>query len=391
MTRRLPKSLLLVRDYFPPQVGGISDMMAAVCQTLGSANISCVTAVDSPHAPLDFSGRTINVRRIPSLFAQGSWRTLLALGVVWPRLLATERPALLQFATCQDAYWGLILKRLFRLPFVVYAHGNEVLEAEKLPWPRPREALRAATRVIANSRFTANLLTDRIKVEPSCIRIVHPGCDTRRFSVDVSAEDARTVGNPHQRGPILLSVGNLVERKGHALVLRALPKLTRRWPNLVYVIAGEGPFRPSLLRLVGELGIERSVHFVGHVEPAALPSFYRMCDVFVMPSRFLEEHHDVEGFGIVYLEAGACGKPVVGGRSGGTADAIVEGETGLLVDPTDPDDVAAALARLLENPALAKRLGQNARERVLTEYTWEAFARRLRHEIMDPSLVPNDP
>ena len=367
-------------------------MMAGVCQTLGSANVSCVTAVDGPLTQFDGSGSAVRVRQLPLLFAQGRWSTLLALSFIWPRLLAIERPALLQFATCQDAYWGLLLKRLLRLPFLVYAHGNEVLQAEAFPWSRPGEALRAATRVIANSRFTANLLTDRINVDPSRIRIVHPGCDTRRFSVDVSAEDARrTVGNLGDRGPILLSVGNLVERKGHALVLRALPKLTQRWPHLVYVIAGEGPFRPSLGRLVGELGIERSVHFVGHVEPAALPSFYRMCDVFVMPSRFLEERHDVEGFGIVYLEAGACGKPVVGGRSGGTADAIVEDETGLLVDPTDPDDLAAALTRLLENPTLATRLAQNARERVLTEYTWEAFARRLRHEIIDASSVPNDP
>ena len=377
---RPPKSLLVVRDYFPPQVGGISEMMAHVCLGLGAASVSCVTAEPHAVAPLD-DGKAARVHRLPSLFAQGSWRTFLALAVVWPWLLALERPAALQFATCQEAYWGLILQRLLRIPFAVYAHGTEVLQAVSGAWPRPRQALVAATRVFACSRYTAEILVDTVGVSPERIRVLNPGCDTVRFSPEVSPDAAARIVGDAERRPILLSVGNLVERKGHDAVLRTLPRLATRWPALLYVIVGDGPFRPQLTALARELGVEHLVRFVGHADLTTLPAFYRLCDVFVMPSRFLRERNDVEGFGIVYLEAGASGKPVVGGRSGGSADAVVDGETGLLVDPASHETLAAAIARVLENPAFAAQLGRNARKRIVEHFTWSVFAEKLRHEM----------
>jgi phosphatidylinositol alpha-1,6-mannosyltransferase len=379
---RLPKSLLVVRDYFPPQVGGISKMMASVCQLLGAENISCATAVSGAQSLLDGRGQPINVHYVPSLFAPGRARMLTSLALVWPRLLLRERPQLLQFATCQDAYWGLALQKTLRIPFLIYAHGNEVLDAASIAWDRPREALRSAACVVANSGYTARLLTEKIRVNPDRIRILHPGCDTKRFSPDATPDEARRLlGDLGGRAPILLSVGNLVERKGHDLVLRALPQLKQRWPGLLYVVVGDGPFRPALEALAEQLGVASSVRFAGRVDSAALPAFYRLCDVFVMPSRLRAEHHDVEGFGIVYIEAGACGKPVVGGLSGGTEDAIAEGETGLLVDPGDANALAAALARILEDPGFARTLGENARRRAAAEFTWAAFAGKLRSEL----------
>jgi phosphatidylinositol alpha-1,6-mannosyltransferase len=181
----------------------------------------------------------------------------------------------------------------------------------------------------------------------------------------------------------VLSVGNLVARKGQDLVLQALPQLTKRWPGLTYVVVGDGPFRSQLVELARALGVERSVRFVGRVAPDALPSFYRLCDVFAMPSRFLAHHHDVEGFGIVYLEAGACAKPAIGGLSGGTEDAIVHEQTGLLIHPEHPDSLAQAATRLLENPSFAASLGQNARRRVVADFTWDAYVHCLRREITE--------
>jgi phosphatidylinositol alpha-1,6-mannosyltransferase len=379
---RLPKSLLVVRDYFPPQVGGISKMMASVCQLLGAENISCATAAPGASSLLDGAGQPINVHYVPSLFAPGRARMLSSLVLVWPRLLLRERPQLLQFATCQDAYWGLALHKTLRMPFVIYAHGNEVLHAASIAWDRPREALRNAALVVANSRYTARLLTENIDVDPDRIRVLHPGCDTQRFSPDVTPDEARRLlGDLGGRAPILLSVGNLVERKGHDLVLRALPQLKQRWPGLLYVVVGGGAFKPALEALAEQLGVASSVRFAGRIDSATLPSFYRLCDVFVMPSRLRAEHYDVEGFGIVYIEAGACGKPVVGGLSGGTEDAVVDGYTGLLVDPNDSAALAAGLARVLENPDWARELGDNARRRAVAEFTWAAFAGKLRSEL----------
>jgi phosphatidylinositol alpha-1,6-mannosyltransferase len=382
MGKRTPKSLLLVRDYFPPQVGGISMMMESVCERLGD-DISCVTAVTGAAA----AENRVKVHYLPALFPQGFGRALLALAFVWPRLLAAEQPAVLQFATCEDAYWGPLVQRWWKLPFVIYAHGTEILRAAANSWPRPRQALCAATRVFANSRFTARLLEEKIGVDPARIRILNPGCDTERFTPDVPTAAARRAVGDIGSGPVVVSIGNLVERKGHDLVLRALPDLIKRWPDLTYVVVGDGPFRDRLLELARTLGVDRSVRFVGRVEPALLPSFYRLCDVFAMPSRFLPTHQDVEGFGIVYLEAGACGKPAIGGLSGGTSDAIVHEHTGLLIDPERPENFVQAATRILEDPSFAALLGRNARNRVVADFTWDAFARRVQNEIME--IVPS--
>lgn len=384
MTTRSAKSLLVVRDYFPPQVGGISQMMAHVCTELGSDSIACVTAVDRGPELLDGAGKRVRVHHWPQLFARGLLPATFAHALVWPTLLAAERPALLQFATCHDAYWALLTRGFLDMPFVIYAHGNEILAAETLEWSRPRNALHAAARVFANSHFTAKLLTERINVDPARVRVICPGTDTRRYSPNVSPEPARQLLDASSaQAPILLSVGNLVERKGHDMVLRALPALLRRWPEITYVVAGDGPFRETLTAMAYSLGVASCVRFLGRVHADLLPALYRICDLFVMPSRFRAEHCDVEGFGIVYLEAAASGKPAIGGRSGGTEDAIVDGRTGLLVDPTDAASVTAGIARILESSQFAYELAENARNRVVAEFTWEAFARKLRKEIAE--------
>jgi phosphatidylinositol alpha-1,6-mannosyltransferase len=143
-------------------------------------------------------------------------------------------------------------------------------------------------------------------------------------------------------------------------------------PDLVYVVAGDGPDRERLVELARRLGVDESVRFVGAVEDAELPLWYSLGDVFVMPSR--SDPPDVEGFGIVYLEAAACERPVVAARAGGVPDAVADGVSGLLVEPGDRDGLARALAELLSDPARRANLGRRARERVLAELTWDRIA-----------------
>jgi phosphatidylinositol alpha-1,6-mannosyltransferase len=140
----------------------------------------------------------------------------------------------------------------------------------------------------------------------------------------------------------------------------------------VYVVAGDGPDRGRLVELTRQNGLEESVRFVGPIEDHELPLWYSLGDVFVMPSR--SEPPDVEGFGIVYLEAAACERPVVAARAGGVPDAVSEGVSGLLVEPGDPAGLARALVELLSDPARRADLGRRARERVLTELTWDRIA-----------------
>jgi phosphatidylinositol alpha-1,6-mannosyltransferase len=165
-----------------------------------------------------------------------------------------------------------------------------------------------------------------------------------------------------------------VPRKGIDTVLGALARVRESVPDVVYVVAGEGPDRERLEELAGRAGVNGSVRFVGAVPNDELALWYSLGDVFVMPSR--SEPPDVEGFGIVYLEAAACERPVVAARAGGVPDAVADGVSGLLVEPDDEVGLAQALTELLRDPARRADLGRRARERVLSEFTWDRIADR---------------
>ena len=180
---------------------------------------------------------------------------------------------------------------------------------------------------------------------------------------------------------VLLTVARLVRHKGHDQVLRTLALLDGRYGDVVYLIVGAGQERASLERQVAALGLASQVRMLGALPWREVERLYQACDVFVMPSR--QEGTDVEGLGMVYLEAGLRGKPVIGGRSGGIPDAVRDGETGFLVDPSDPEDLARALGRLLSDEGLRRRMGENGRRRVLDEFSIERSAVQLRAALWD--------
>jgi len=180
---------------------------------------------------------------------------------------------------------------------------------------------------------------------------------------------------------VILTVGNLVERKGHDVVLKSLPKVLKEVPNTVYLIVGDGEQKQNLKELVDELGLGEQVIFTGRVPEKELPQYYNACDVFIMPSR--EIGSDIEGFGIVFLEAGACSKPVIGGRSGGIIDAVEDGVSGILVDPTNVDEISQTLITLLTDDELARRLGRQGRKRVEEDFDQLAMAKKLSQIFRD--------
>ena len=288
-----------------------------------------------------------------------------------------ERPQAVQLATLYEGYLGLWLRKWLRLPFVVYAHGNEVLDAMQADWEGHRRAIRSADCVLANSRFTAGLLK-QIGIEGERIEIVHPGCDVTRFQpTSVSDDFRKVILGSHAHGKVILTVGRLVARKGHDVMIRALPRILKDIPDACYLIVGSGPAKSMLEELASSMGVHSNVIFLENVGDADLPSIYGVCDVFVMPSRANLEACDVEGFGIVFLEANACGKPVIAGRSGGIADAVVDGETGLLVPPDSSEMLAESICRVLSHKEYAERLGQQGRERAIREFSWDAVADRV--------------
>jgi phosphatidylinositol alpha-1,6-mannosyltransferase len=371
-----PSSLLVARDYFPPQIGGISTMMERLVAHAGSPNLRCVVGMPGASHVATLQGRA-RVYRTAAAFRLLTPFDSVVMGGLLAALKLRHQVRALILATGAEGHVGLLARRVLGLPFITFAHGNEILTLRKTEWPRPLAAVRSASAVLANSRYTAGLLHG-LGVAPDRVRVVHPGCDTDRFTHNAAAAAAQRRRFGIQPDSfMLLTVANLVERKGHDMVLRAIPRLRRTIPRLVYVIAGEGPHEAALRRLAGEIGVNDCVRFLGRIQAQDLPGLYAASDVFVMPARLRDSDNDVEGFGIVYVEAGACERPVVGGRSGGVEDAIVDGETGFLVDPLDVEAIAATIERLWRDPELRARLGTAGRRRVMAELTWQHFAQRV--------------
>jgi phosphatidyl-myo-inositol dimannoside synthase len=381
------KSLLISSADFPPQTGGISRIMAALASELGPDEACCLTGVPSAGRGADALGG-VRVYRRPKAFAKGRAVQALGFGGAIAEIMLRERPQLVQLSTAHDGYMGLWLKRWFKLPFIVHAYGNEILEALRSPWPKHRLGLVKAARVLPCSRFTAELVK-KAGGDPARIEIVHPACDVNRFRPVAPSRELRAeLLGCAERTPVIVSVGRLVERKGCDMTIRALPKVIATFPNAVYLIVGDGPYRQELEALSVAVGVRDYVRFAGN-QDEKLPDIYALSDVFAMPSRARLESCDVEGFGLVYLEANACGKPVIAGRSGGVPDAVTDGVTGLLVDPISPEEIARAISRILSSPDLAARLGDQGRERVLREFTWPIFAQHIRR-ICDEVVAARD-
>ncbi len=234
-----------------------------------------------------------------------------------------------------------------------------------------------ASMIVTNSAFTAGLVEDFVNKKP---RIFVSGCgvDMEILSKICDKDSAKTkLGLENHK--ILLSIARLFDYKGHDIVIQALPIVIERIPELKFVIGGTGPYRRDLERLVEDMGLESYVDFVGYIPDEEISSYYSASDAFILNSRLSK--NDVEGFGIVLLEAMAYGTPVIGGRSGGIVDAIIDEQTGLLVDPEDPNDVARAIIRLLDHPDYANKLLRNAQTRIKRKLNWEMIGQRLNTEL----------
>jgi len=282
---------------------------------------------------------------------------------------------------------GWLLASLGRRPYWIVVHGIEAWAA--LPTVK-RAALRRAERVLVTSAFSREQVVKLHQIDSKRLRSLPCTLDQSLVSVEPQSEGLlQRVSNDRR---VVLTVARMAaaERyKGHDVVLRALPSVVAQVPNLTYVIAGDGDDRPRLEGLTDELGLRNHVVFTGEVSDSELAAVYRRSDVFVLPARSVVDDRDPkgEGFGIVFLEAMAFGKPVVGPNCGAPAELIRHGENGLLVNPEDESSVAEALVDLLTNPERAREMGQAGAEWVQTHHAYGSFRDQLAQMLADHPRV----
>jgi phosphatidylinositol alpha-1,6-mannosyltransferase len=376
--------ILIVTPDFPPAGGGIGTHCFEMAKHWSSvADVLVVSVTEDPtHREVDAPFRLVEISRPRSRFLR-----VAKLARELRSLIRERHPDLVYSAYWRNAGVALRLAMAGLGVKPIYAqaiHGSEVAYLLTKPAPRLHRSLflwtiRRAKSLVALGSYQAELLA-RIGVDGERVLTEPEGVDVARFAgVDNGALAAIRDGHRLAGRFVLLSVGRLVEHKGHDVVIRALPRAARSLPNLVYLIVGSGPDETRLRSLAREVGVEDSVVFCGRVSEAELVAYYNSCDAFIMMSRELPD--DVEGFGIVFMEAAACGKPTIGGLSGGVRDAVVDGETGFLVEPTDVEAVADAIVRLGVDVPLAGRLGEAGRSRVHRSYQYRDIARDILNGI----------
>jgi len=272
---------------------------------------------------------------------------------------------------------GWLLAVLGRRPFWIVVHGIEAW----VPLPlAKRFALRRADCVIVTSKYNYNRVKARQRVSPDRIKSLPCALDETLRTTPPASEGPHRSLAPSER--VVLTVARMdacEQYKGHDVILHALPQVLSRVPNVKYVVVGEGSDRTRIEALAGSLGLRSTVLFTGRVSDAQLAALYERSDVFALPAKASVNDHEAkgEGFGIVFLEAMAFGKPVIGPDEGAPAEIIQHERQGLLVSPENPAALADALVALLTDPARAREMGQAGRECVRENYSFTSFRNNL--------------
>lgn len=366
--------LLVLTELFLPTKGGTAVWAAEVYKRLGGKTIHIVTAAVPGSEAVDATHpntiHRLNLKRVPWLRPES-----LAMYVrfffksLW--LAITNRfDAIHAFRALPEGLVAWAVARLTFRPVVIYAHGEELTT-----WGRGgkfkvmRFALRHADRVIANSEHTRDTLLE-MGTDPARITIIYPGVDVSVFRPDLDTTGLRESLGIRPDEKLVFSVGRLSRRKGFDQMIRAVAQLHAEGIPLRYVIAGIGEDADYLDGLIVEHNVQGIVHRISAVSEADLPRWMNTCDVFAMPNRDI--NGDNEGFGMVFIEAAACGKPSLAGKAGGTGSAVVEKRTGIRVDGESVGEITAALVQLLGKAGLM--MGQNGFRRIAESFTWERVA-----------------
>lgn len=370
--------ILLVSEVFPPIRGGSGRWLWELYRRFPRNSVQVATSQFVGGAEFD-STHDLAVTRLPLrlpswgiLSPRGGWAFLGARRAL-RRLVRQTSPTAIHCGKClPEGLLAWTLRKRGGPPYWCYAHGEELTLArtsKELTW-LTRRVLHSAFGLVANSFHTRNLLVTDWGVKSERIHVLHPGTDATTFVPALPDAAVRAeLGWTGRR--VVLTVGALQQRKGQDHMIRALPSLLRRFPDLLYSVAGEGWERPYLDRIVAELGVQNAVQFRGAPRDEELVRCYQQCDLFALPNRRVG--WDFEGFGIVLLEAQACGRAVLAGASGGTSETLQPGETGFVADCSTPEGVAEAVASALSDPNRLSEMGGRARDWVAGRFDWTAL------------------
>jgi len=384
MNKMPERTSLLIPGDFPPVVSGIATYFYQIWRLLPTKNNYILCPQDKGFEQFDEDFRLNTVRcKIPSgdstcakifkgLF-YAFWTFILHRRYHFRRIHCGQ--------VLSSGFAGWLLHKLHGVSYVVYVYGSETMRfgRSRLVIRLIKTFLKDAELIIPTSHFTRDEFL-ALGIPPEKFRIITPGVDTTIFSP--MEKDTELVHKYNLTGKtVLLTVARLDERKGHDVVIQSMANLTRQYPEIVYLIVGRGREEERLRKLASAQKVADRVIFCGYVADVDLPKYYNLGDIFILLNRQTSDdprlRGDYEGFGIVFLEAAACAKPVIAGNFGGVASAVEPNRSGLIIDASDPVAVEQAITLLIQNPSQRQRFGQFGLERARRSFAWQIISKEI--------------
>ncbi|MEP2650450.1 MAG: glycosyltransferase family 4 protein [Paraglaciecola sp.] len=378
------KKTLLFSEIFPPIHGGSGRWFWEVYSRL-DPNKYVILAGTTPDQKEFDDEANLTIERITFKYKKWSdWGLLSISGIVfyinlfidtWKAIKKHEIGVIHCGRCIPEGFIAYLIKATLKIPYYCYIHGEDVENAatsRAFSWI-VRRALKGADLLICNSENSKRVLLAHWDVNPELTTVITPGVDTNTFKPAPKSLELRAKFGWNER-PVLLTVSRLELRKGHATLIEALVDIKVKIPDVLYAIIGGGPQKPELEKLVSELSLEDNVMFMSELSDRQMIECYQQSDIFVLPNRDIGRN--IEGFGIVMIEAQACGVPVIGGNSGGTPETLIEGKTGYIVDCNTPKPLSNKVQFMLANPNELREMKLNARAHSIN-YDWGILSQQL--------------
>lgn len=369
---------------FGPRTGGIETFVIGLLERVSGHHVIVFTSSQGETSAYDqdwLDKFGVQVLRDKSKILLPSWRVTHNVKKI---VTESDIDVVIFGAAAPLAFMSKSLRKIGVKKIIALTHGHEVWWAKVFPFNFAIKRIGASVDHLTYlGEFTRKAISKTLseKSRNKLVRIA-PGIDTAHFIPRADGFEKR-VELGLQDKKIIISVGRLVHRKGQDKLIEAMPTILRKIPNAHLLIVGEGPYKNHLDKLAKKFSLEESVTFVGRILYDKLPTYLSAADLFAMPSRSRFFGLEVEGLGIVYLEASACGIPVVAGNSGGAPDAVIEGVTGLCVDGTDVNQVASAVIEVCSNAERASHMGAAGRNWIVDQWRWDIWSKEFNALLLD--------
>ena len=371
----MPSILLLTND-FGPRAGGIETFIIGLLERMPKGEVIVYTSKQVGSESFDkkwLDNFGVKVIRDPSKILLPTPRVIRAVR----RVIKQSKVEKIWFGAAAPLAISARFLRVGNVKKIVaLSHGHEVWWSKVFPFNfAMKEISRSVDVLTFLGDYTGSVIKRNFKDRAKLVKIA-PGIDISHFKPEGDLSKINAVRSELKIGsePLILSVGRLVHRKGQDKLITAMPKILAKRPDAKLLLIGQGPRKAKLDSLVAKYGIADSVKFLGSIAYTDLPKYLNAADLFVMPSRSRLMGLEVEGLGIVYLEASACALPVIAGSSGGAPDALIDGRTGYVVDGRDIDQIANRVLSLIDNPKQAEEMGKAGRVWVESHWRWDIWS-----------------